>query len=471
MKSGFVSRQHSGRPALLVEGGETLAYAGLHEAIEDFAQHLSPGQLVFIVGGNDLPTVLCYLASLERRAVPLLLRAGIDEAQLDRLVSAYDPAFVFMPSEASWSKAGCTLLKQDGAYGLYSRATSAAAGLHDSLALLLTTSGSTGSPKLVRLTADNLKANAAAIAAYLDITADERTITTLPFNYSYGLSVINSHLYAGASIVLSNRSLMDAAFWRLVNDHRVSSFAGVPYTYEMLLKLRMERITMPSVRTLTLAGGRMELAKLTRVAEICRNRGIRFVPMYGQTEATARIAWLAHDEVERKAGSIGRPVPGGRLWLEDDAGKPVTEAGVVGELVYSGPNVSMGYAERLDDLKLGDVNQGVLRTGDLARFDEDGYFFIEGRLRRFLKIFGIRISLDGVEQIAAEKGFACAAVGNDDQLIMHVVETPQLTPEAIRADMAQTLGLHPSAITVKPLRELPRLPTGKVNYQCLNPLS
>lgn len=471
MKSSFVSRQHSERPALIGEGGATLAYAGLHEAIEDFAQHLSSRQLIFIVGNNDLPTVLCYLTSLERRVVPLLLRAETDEAHLNRLVSIYDPAFVFIATKATWSKTGCKLLRQDGAYGLYRRTTAAAAGLHDDLALLLTTSGSTGSPKLVRLTAHNLKANAASIAAYLDITANERAITTLPFNYSYGLSVINSHLYAGASVVLSNRSLMDAAFWRLLNDHQVSSFAGVPYTYEMLLKLRMERIAMPTIRTLTLAGGRMESAKVTRVTEICRSRGIRFVPMYGQTEATARIAWLAHGDVERKAGSIGRPVPGGSLWIENEAGETITEAGVMGELVYSGPNVSMGYAQDMDDLKLGDVNQGVLRTGDLARFDEDGFFFIEGRLRRFLKIFGIRISLDGVERIAAEKGFACAAHGNDDQLIMHVVETPQLLTDAIRADMAQTLGLHPSAITVKPLRELPRLPTGKVDYPCLSQLS
>lgn len=468
MNLDFVSRRHPARPALLVEGGAALDYADLHEAIDDFAAHLPSRQLIFIVGDNDLPTTLCYLASLARGAVPLLLGARIKEAQLDRLVQAYDPAFLFMPTETTWTKTGCTLLRQNGSYGLYRRSVAATTAIHDGLALLLATSGSTGSPKLVRLTADNLAANASSIAQYLDITTDERAITSLPFNYSYGLSVVNSHLHAGASIVLSNRSLIDAGFWRLVNDHQVSSIAGVPYTYDMLIKLRLERINMPSIRTLTLAGGRMDPTRLRQVSDICRSRAIRFVPMYGQTEATARIAWLPHGEVERRPGSIGAAIPDGRLWLENEVGQVITQAGRVGELIYAGPNVSMGYAESASDLMLGDMNQGVLRTGDLARFDEQGFFFIEGRLSRFLKIFGIRISLDAVEQMAAEKGFVCAAHGRDDHLIMHVIESPGLLADKLRAGMSAALGLHPSAIAVHPLQELPRLPTGKVDYQCLS---
>lgn len=470
MSLGFVSRRYPARPALIVEDGTTLDYTELHEAIDSLAAQLPSRQLIFIAGDNDLPSVLCYLASLESRAVPLLLRAGIEEAHLNRLIRTYDPAFVFIATEANWSKAGCKLVRQDGAYGLYRRNDAANAALHERLALLLTTSGSTGSPKLVRLSAENLEANASSIAQYLEITADERSVTSLPFNYSYGLSVLNSHLYAGASIVLSNRSLIDAGFWRLVNERQVSSFAGVPYSYEMLLKLRLERITMPFIRTLTLAGGRMDPVRVLQVSDICRNRGIRFVPMYGQTEATARIAWLPHDEVPRRPGSIGGAIPGGRLWLEDEAGQVITDDGRVGELIYAGPNVSMGYAEDVDDLALGDINQGVLRTGDLARFDEEGFLFIQGRLKRFLKIFGIRISLDAVEQMVAEKGLVCAAHGRDDHLIMHVVESPQLFVDELRTNMAKALGLHPSSIAVSSLQTLPRLPTGKIDYQCLSQL-
>ncbi|MDP9645704.1 AMP-binding protein [Paraburkholderia caledonica] len=467
MNPGFVSRQYPERAALITESGVTLTYAELHQAVDRLATALPARQLLFIVGGNDLPTVLCYLASLASGTVPLLLSSGLDQVQLNRLIDTYDPAYIFSSTGAEYG----TLVHQEGAYGLYRRADSARVDLHPDLALLMTTSGSTGSPKLVRLSAANLRANAASIAEYLHITHEERAITSLPFNYSYGLSVINSHLLAGASLVVSDRSLMDAAFWRQINEHGVTSFAGVPYSYDILLKLRLARINMPSVRTLTQAGGRMDAAKLRQVSEICRAKGIRFFSMYGQTEATARIAYLNPEEIEHKAGSIGRAIPGGRLWLESDDGRTIAEPGEVGELVYAGGNVSMGYAQKAADLALGDLNGGTLRTGDLARIDEDGCFFIEGRRHRFLKILGLRISLDAVEQIAADKGFACAAKGTDEQLVIHVVDKPDFVADEFRTAMAKSLGLHPSVVAVSRLPELPRLPTGKVDYQCLTQLS
>ncbi|CAD6540335.1 AMP-binding protein [Paraburkholderia metrosideri] len=468
MNLDFVSRRHPGRPALIVEDGATLGYAELHEAVDSLAAYLPSRQLIFIVGDNDLPSILCYLASLASGAVPLLLRAGIEETQLNRLVRTYNPALVFVAIGSNWSTPGCELIRLEGDYGLYRRAGVATAEPDARLALLLATSGSTGSPKLVRLSVENIAANAASIAQYLELTADERSITSLPFNYSYGLSVLNSHLHAGASIVLTKRSLIDGRFWRLVNDHQVTSIAGVPYSYDMLLKLRLDRINMPTIRTLTLAGGRLDPVRVLQISDICRNRGIRFIPMYGQTEATARIAWLPHDEVSRRPQSIGGAIPGGRIWLEDEAGQVITAADHVGELIYAGPNVSMGYAETADDLALGDINQGILRTGDLAAYDEEGFLLICGRLKRFLKIFGIRISLDAVEQLAAEKGFVCAAHGRDDHLIMHVVESPQVRADEIRTHMATALGIHPTSIAVNPLQALPRLSTGKIDYQRLS---
>lgn len=479
MKSGLVSRQHPERAALIGEDGRVLRYAQLHEAIARWSADMPSRQLMFIVGDNDLPTLLCYLAALESGAVPLLLGRSIHADQLGRLMALYRPALVFISRDAAWPQEGAVLVREEAEYGLY-RTEAAAAGsegaLHPDLALLLATSGSTGSPKLVRLSAANLVANAASIAEYLGITPEERAITSLPFNYSYGLSVIHSHLHAGASVVLTNRSLMDAAFWRTLNAQQATSFAGVPYSYEMLLRLRLARIEMPSVRTLTQAGGRMDPARLRQVAEICRERGIRFFPMYGQTEATARIAFLTPEETVQKPGSIGRAIPGGRLWLEREDGSVIDAPDETGELVYAGPNVSMGYATCAADLALPDANGGVLRTGDLARVDEDGAFFIEGRLHRFLKVFGIRISLDAVERMAAELGVECAAHGTDERLVIHAVDAPQTvgaaaasawTPQALRDTLAGRIGVHPSAVAVHTLAALPRLPAGKVDYACL----
>ncbi|EUC21279.1 AMP-binding protein [Paraburkholderia hospita] len=471
MTSGLISRQHPERIALVTEDGRVLRYAELHAAIERCAADLPARQLIFIVGDNDLPSVLCYLAAQASGAVPLLLGRSIHPDQLAQLLDVYRPALLFTRVDAAWldarQKSRATQVRETDGYGLYALAADGTTqALHPDLALLLATSGSTGSPKLVRLTGANLVANAASIADYLEITPDERAITSLPFNYSYGLSVINSHLYAGASVVLTNRSLMDAGFWRTLNAQSVTSFAGVPYSYDMLLRLRLARIDMPSVRTLTQAGGRMDPAKLQQVAEACRAKGIRFVPMYGQTEATARIAWLPQQELERKPGSIGRAIPGGRLWIEHENGG-VVGPGETGELVYAGPNVSMGYAQCADDLALGDALNGVLHTGDLARYDEDGAIFIEGRLKRFLKVFGIRVSLDALERMAAAQGVECAATGSDDSLVVHAIQTPDWTPQAFRDDLARRIGVHPSALTVNGVPALPRLPTGKVDYLCL----
>lgn len=468
----LVSRQHPERVALVTEDGRTLRYAELHAAIERCAADLPARQLIFIVGDNDLPTVLCYLAAQASGAVPLLLGSSIHPDQLASLLDTYRPALLFTRVDAAWPDAWprsrATLLREADGYGLYALAAAGATqALHADLALLLATSGSTGSPKLVRLTHANLVANAASIAEYLGITPDERAITTLPFNYSYGLSVINSHLHAGASVVLTNRSLMDAVFWRTLNAQGATSFAGVPYSYDMLLRLRLARIDMPSVRTLTQAGGRMDPVKLQQVGEACRSKGIRFVPMYGQTEATARIAWLPQQDLEQKPGSIGRAIPGGRLWIEREDGSAVAGSGETGELVYAGPNVSMGYAQCADDLALGDVFNGVLHTGDLARYDDDGAIFIEGRLKRFLKVFGIRVSLDALERMAATQGVECAVSGSDDHLVIHAIQTPDWTPQALRDDLARRLGVHPSALTVNAVPALPRLPTGKVDYPCL----
>lgn len=469
MTPGLVSARYPGRPALLTEGGFSLDYAQLHEAIARRADALPGRELMFIVGGNDLPTVLCYLAALRRGTVPLLLGSGIGEQALQALLHSYDPSLVFAPvghpglDEAEH-------LSRDGNYALHRRTQAVPCELHDDLALLLATSGSTGSAKLVRLSNANLHANASSIVRYLKIDKYERAITTLPFNYSYGLSVINSHLHAGASVVLCDHSLLSPEFWKLLGETEATSFAGVPYSYEMLLKLRFARLAMPSIRTLTQAGGRLDADKQRLVQQACREKGIRFVPMYGQTEATARIAWLSPDLLDTKAGSIGRAIPGGQLWLEDQAGQKIADTGEVGELVYAGPNVSLGYAECRADLALGDVNAGVLHTGDLARVDSDGCYYIEGRLRRFLKLFGVRVSLDAVEALLATRGLAAAAHGHDDNLVVHVTGVNEEQRIHLRQSLATTLGVHASAIDVQPLDVLPRLPSGKVDYPSLQAL-
>lgn len=464
----LINRQNLDGAAIFVDGHSCVNYADLDSQIQIASQYVSRGDLIFLVGDNDLSSIVFYLACLHIGAVPLLLAKDIAPDSLLNLIRVYNPNKIFVSLNNALELPNYTHQLDISGYGLFNNKSLLNHRLHPHLALLLATSGSTGSPKLVRLTMSNLVSNARSISQYLNITPTDRAITSLPFNYSFGLSVIHSHLISGASIVLTNRSLFDPGFWDLMTNNQVTTLSGVPYTYEMLLRLRLERLKMPKVKKLTQAGGRLDPIKVQKVADFSKSRNINFITMYGQTEATARISYVPSDQVYEKPNSIGKAIPGGRLWIVDSDGNEISTVGSIGELIYEGPNVSMGYAESLDDLNLGDVFGGVLRTGDLARFDEDGFFFIEGRLKRFLKIFGIRVSLDAVESMLVDKCTEVAVHGHDELLVISIVKLSGTTLDDLKSFIATTLGVHPTAIRICELMELPRLSTGKVDYQCLN---
>lgn len=335
--------------------------------------------------------------------------------------------------------------------------------LHPNLALLMTTSGSTGSPKLVRQSHVNVFTNAAAIVDYLEIGEFDRAITTLPMSYTYGLSIINSHLLAGAELLLTDMSVMQREFWDFFNKEKASSLAGVPYTYEMLKKLKFTKMMLPSLKYMTQAGGRLRPELVKEFAEFAENTRKRFYVMYGQTEATARISYVPYVHAVKKAGSIGVAIPGGAIFLEGEDGQPITEPHKAGELVYKGRNVTYGYAECPEDLAKDDENDSVLHTGDLAEMDEDGYFYIVGRKKRFLKIYGNRVSLDECEDLI-EKEFQieCACTGEDDEMLVYV--TGKNGPDAISEFLTGKTGLNPKAFTVKEVDAIPRNESGKKAY-------
>ena len=468
MKSGLVCWGHPDRPALVAESGEVVTYGQLQQQVLLCAGALPARDLVFLVGQNDCASLTTYLACLEAGAVPLLLSRDLSVESFTSLFRAYQPAHLILPRDHPFDGDGFETRATFGDYVLVSSRGGGGPALHPDLAALLATSGSTGSPKLVRLSLANLVANARSIGEYLGIGLGDRAITSLPLNYSYGLSVVNSHLHAAASLAVSHRSIVDPGFWRQVSSQQVTSMAGVAYSYDMLLRLRWERMDLPSLRTMTQAGGRMETAKKLQIHEICKSKGIRFFSMYGQTEATARIAYLSPADLECRPASIGGAIPGGKLWVEDEAGNLLDAPDEVGELVYSGPNVALGYAAGREDLARGDDWQGRLHTGDLARRDADGFFYIEGRRHRFLKIFGVRVSLDGVEQWFSSRGLVAAAHGRDDMLRVFVELDDEVALRAYAHALALALSIHPTALKLSSMAALPRLSSGKVDYPCLS---
>jgi acyl-CoA synthetase (AMP-forming)/AMP-acid ligase II len=434
----------------------TLTYAGLAQRVADRAAALGPTRrLVLLAGANGVEPLVTYLAALSA-GHPVILVPGDNAGNLASVVEAYDPDIV----------AG-----RDGS--LDERRPGTVHDLHPDLALLLSTSGSTGSPKLVRLSRDNVEANAASIAAYLEIRPDDVAATTLPMHYCYGLSVINSHLLAGASLMLTSLSVVDACFWEQFRAARATTFAAVPYTFDLLERVGFEEMELPSLRYVTQAGGRLAPERVRRVAELGRRRGWDLFVMYGQTEATARMAYLPPDLAATSPTAIGVPIPGGSFHLEPLPEMPLSRSGAsdVGELVYDGPNVMLGYAETPADLALGRVTTS-LRTGDVARRTPDGLYEIVGRRNRFAKVFGLRIDLDQVERVYADEGMlvACAAGegASGERLVVAVSDdAAPVDVGRVAAVAKEHFGLPPGAVAVCPTREIPRLPNGKPDYRAV----
>jgi len=450
--------------ALITEEGQRIVYAELVDAADRLRARLRGPGLAFLLAKNCPESVMGYIGFLRARIPVVLQPPGLHPELLANLLDTYRPRYVWLPRERAEQVPASTELFALGKYVLVSRAADPVV-LHEDMALLLSTSGSTGSPKLVRQSYQNIAANAASIAQYLDIGSEDRAITTLPMHYVFGLSVLNSHLLRGATIVLTDRGLMERGFWELMKTTRATSFAGVPYTFEMLRRLRFARMDLPSLRVLSQAGGKLDAALVHEFASICHSKGMRFYVMYGAAEATARMSYLPPQYALEKPGSIGIPIPGGEFWIEDSTGAVIESPDMIGELIYRGDNVTFGYATCREDLARGDERGGVLRTGDMARRDEDGFYYIVGRRNRFIKIFGNRINLEEIEQHIRKTGADCACAGKDDNLRIYIADG--LKKDKVMTFVQELTGLHHSAYTVVVLDEIPRNEFGKITYAAL----
>ena len=457
----------------VTEDGRRYTLGDLNAASERLGQAVGGHKLVFLLCENTPGLLLTYFSCLKTGAVPLLLDAHIAPELLTGLLETYRPGYVCAPEDLPQETrevlgAYQPALTLEDALLLH-RPGEEGPELHPELALLLTTSGSTGSPKLVRISVQNLESNTKSIVEYLGLTEAERPITNLAMSYSYGMSILNTHLLAGATIVLTRRSVLERPFWELMAREGVTSLAGVPYTYRMFQRAGLQKMELPALRTLTQAGGKLPEALHREFATWAEETGRRFCVMYGQTEASPRMGYLPPEEALRKCGSMGIPIPGGKFRLIQEEGEEILDTDVVGELVYQGPNVAMGYAQQAEDLRLGDLWHGELHTGDMAKRDGDGFYYIVGRKKRFVKLYGNRVSLDEVERLLSTRfpdaGFAC--VGKDDSLrIFHDSPDPALT-EAVSDYLSAQMHFPPRVFQVEALESIPKNESGKTKYSAL----
>lgn len=497
--------------AALVDGdsGATLSYYDLHELVATarniFAGLASADRVVarhythvpvFLLMRNDVASIVAMFALRSMGFVVILVDASLNAESIESLRSSYQPAFV-LSSKANDSTARTFdiplrpgLIFPPLEFHIQDEANqSKLEEIHSEMGFGLTTSGSTGSPKLVRLSEGAVVANARGIASALGITHRDRAISCLPLHYAYGLSLLTSHLSVGASIVLTDRGFVDAQFWNQIAKHKVSSIAGVPYMYEMLDRLGPSRMVPESVRVMTQAGGRLQNNLVLKFHEFMSSRSGQFFVMYGQTEATARISVMPHEWLPEHIGGVGRAIPNGKLEIRsiqhgtDTISKAPLEAGEVGEVWYRGPNVMLGYATSRADLSKGDELRGVLRTGDVGHLNADGCLTITGRLKRIGKLFGVRVDLDEIERQFSANA-PTAVIEGDNQLIVFTSRTPDTlnnmpdnmagivsnTPDSFDAlvdRLARKLRVQRRTIVVKLVDVFPRTSSGKIDYHAL----
>ena len=461
----FDTDKYSIETEAIVDGdGHRVSYGDVLTFEKEFSSAVGGRCLIAVITENAAGAFLGYAACLENRIVPLMLSHTLADEAVQAFADTYHPSFFWVPEEMRENYPYEDVFR---AYGYVLLKTGISPyEMYDDLSLLLPTSGSTGVPKLVRHSYENVVSNARAVAAAFELDPASRGMVSLPLNFTQGLNVASSHFIAGGTILLTRAGLTDRAFWSFFKEEHAQSFTGVPYSYELLNKLRFFRMNLPDLKIINQGGGRMPDDLFETCANYAAETGRKFIATYGSTETTSRMTYLPAEYACSKTGSIGIPFPGREVLLLDDEGNEISTPGMTGEIIYKGPNVTLGYAEKGDDLLLGDERNGVYATGDLAIRDEDGCYFIQGRKNRFLKLYGIRIGLDETERmLKSALGIECACVGDDKQMRVYVTDAAHV--EEIMGMLRDRFSVPKSAFEVIVLDELPKNETGKVQYKML----
>lgn len=454
---------------LIDSEGNQITYKEFLGIQEIFQKGIDSRVVVLVLCESTPGSVMGVMSFLMNGQIPLLLESNIEMEFILELISRYQIEYVFVPKYRHTNFVNFEEVNELRDFVLLKTGESGEETPHCDLALLLSTSGSTGSPKMVRLSYQNIASNGRSIIQYLNLRENDRAITTLPLSYSFGFSILNSHFLAGASIVLTQNSVMEREFWNLFESFSPTSLSGVPFTFEILKRIGFFAKKSPSnLKMITQAGGKMSDGLISEVNLFSKSNDIAFFVMYGQTEATARISYLDPRYASEKIGSIGKAIPGGFLEVIQLGSDVEIESDTVGELVYSGPNVMLGYAENRLDLVKSDELLGRLPTGDLAKVDKDGFFFVVGRVKRILKVYGRRVNLDEVEVLLNKHFGTIACQGLDDNLV--IFTTGDNVISDIKKFVSIKFKLNHLGLRVIKVEEFPRLSNGKINYRELETL-
>ncbi|MDQ1474539.1 MAG: hypothetical protein QOJ99_6019 [Bryobacterales bacterium] len=429
----------------------------------------------FLFPLNNISSLSFYLAAMEAGHAVTTLNPELDPIFRDELINRFQPDFIVapvpQPGESAWIHGNRYGKPEsvDSNMLMWTAPEPHQYAVHPDLALLISTSGSTGSPRFVRLSFENLLRNAEQINVALNNSEADCAVLTTPMFNGHGQSVINTNLLAGGRFVLTRERIVSPTFWDSVRFCGCNSIGGTPYFYQVLDRLDLESLNVPQLKKFVQTGGRLPEDLTRRLYGIIAKRGGALHVMYGQAEATARISGLPPELLPDAARSVGFALSGGSLSVRraEPAGYSLNRGpGEDGELIYEGPNVMMGYGTCPEDLAAGDLLHGVLATGDLGHYDDRGLFYITGRKARFVKLFGWRVNLDDVEEMLTSAGQPVAVIGQGERvLVFHEGGTSEIAARVIEA--AARLRLHPSGFEIRAIPCIPRLPNGKTDYRSL----
>ena len=406
-------------------GKEEISYRDLYKSYNHLAKWINEmvgtDKYIILLSVNNLFFVKMYLAIIKSGNICIPLDPGIEKENYSYIHDLTNPRLIFLTREVE------KRLELNSDQAWYPDTLPSSAEKYtdeipgsefdrERCAEIIFTSGSTGKPKGVMISHKNLIANTSSIVDYLQLTQDDRMLVVLPFYYCYGLSLLHTHLRVGGSIVFNNSFIFLGAVLKSLSDYKCTGFAGVPSHFQILLRKSdsFKQTRFPDLKYVTQAGGKLAPVFIDEFMEA--HPEVRFIVMYGQTEATARLSWLPPEEYEKRKGSMGKGIPGVELRVVNEKGELI-RPGETGEVIARGDNIMMGYFADEEGTKNA-IRNGWLYTGDLGTVDEDGYIYLTARSKEIIKVRGKRISPKEIEAVilALPEVIDCTIEGVEDDI-------------------------------------------------------
>jgi len=432
----------------LVSENNSISYQDLIKKSDKIKKTIKGKTVCLMIAQNNQNFIISYVAFLrKKKVITILIDETFGQEFIQNLLKIYKPNYVLSPSKYFNLFSKENSIFNLGDYSIFETSSKIHNKLNFKNYLLLSTSGTTQSPKFVRLSSLNLENNVKKIQKYLNIKSNQTTITTMPIGYSYGLSILNTHLSAGAKIFINNRSIFEKEFWNNIKKQKINSFGGVPEFYDYLKKIDFKKRVSKSIKYLTQAGGKLSTDSLKYFGKVCEKNKIKFYIMYGQTEASPRMTYLDWKSFFKKIGSVGKPLKGYKVALQDIRGKKITTPEKKGEIVFSGKNVCLGYATSFLDLQKGDENKGILKTGDLGKFDKSNHLFVLQRKDKYIKFFGKRCNLTDVEKFLKKNSCKCKCYYENPNIVVSLKHN--YNSKKIKKLLSNFLRVNSNFITVK----------------------